>query len=144
PVRVLAFDSPFRLRSRGREFFSTWKRIVGGPRLNTVIRAVALALQKQTLVDRSQDVLREVRALEQVRGAGDKRYNEFLMEIDRARNMAEARRAFASYMRDMKTILRVEHEPLKVLLAGEIYVINEPFVNKDVEKTLGSLEQRVR
>lgn len=144
PVRVLAFDSPFPLRSRGREFFSTWKRIVGGPRLNTIIRAVVLALQKQTLVDRSQDVLREVRALEQVRGAGDKRYNEFLMEIDRARNMAEARRAFASYMRDMKTILRVEHEPLKVLLAGEIYVINEPFVNKDVEKTLGSLEQRVR
>ena len=30
------------------------------------------------------------------------------------------------------------------MIVGEIYVINEPFVTKEIERMLGSLEQRVR
>jgi predicted nucleotide-binding protein (sugar kinase/HSP70/actin superfamily) len=44
----------------------------------------------------------------------------------------------------MRAIPRIDADPLHVGLIGEIYVVNEPFVNKEVEKTLGSLEKRVR
>ncbi len=144
PVRVLAFDSPFPLRVRGRQFFETWKQIVGVPKLTTIIRAVTLTLQKQALVDSSQDILREVRAREQVRGTGDKRYRVFLKDLEKATGLAGARQAFHRYRRDMKSIPITDQDPLKVALAGEIYVVNEPFVNKDVEKMLGSFEHRVR
>ena len=143
-VRVIAFDSPFPLRTRGRQFLETWKQIVGVPKLATIVRAITLTLQKQALVDKSQEILREVRAREKTRGAGDKRYSEFLKDLDRAADLAGSRQAFRRYKRDMETIPLTDEEPLKVVLAGEIYVINEPFVNKDIEKMLGSFEHRVR
>ncbi len=144
PVKVLAFDSPFPLRSHGRKFFDEWKQIVGTPTLTTIIRALALTLQKQVLVDRSQDILREVRARERVRGTGDKRHRVFLKDLDRASQLSQLKKSFDRYNRDMKRIPFTSEETLKVAIVGEIYVVNEPFVNKDAEKMLGSFEQRVR
>jgi predicted nucleotide-binding protein (sugar kinase/HSP70/actin superfamily) len=144
PVRVMALDSPFPLKARGRQFLDTWKEIVGTPGLSTIVRAVTLTLYKQALADKSQDLLREVRAREKVRGAGDRRYRRFLRELEEAFHPVGAWLAFGRYKRDMASIPLTDEKPLKVVVAGEIYVINEPFVNRDVEKLLGSFERRIR
>ncbi len=143
-VQILAIDSPFPWRPNGRNFLERWKQIVGTPRASTVARAVAFALWKQSMVDKADDILREIRARERPRGSGDKRHKEFLHELRLASGFLDSYNAFGRYNRDMKSIPLITEEPLKIAVAGEIYIINEPFVNKDVEKILGSFEQRVR
>ena len=143
-VQVFATDSPFPWRANGRNFLERWKQIVGAPRASTVARAAALAVRKQSMADKAGDILREVRAREVVRGSGERRHKEFLHELRLAAGFFDSDNAFRRYSRDMKNIPLITQEPLKIALVGEIYVVNEPFVNKDVEKILGSLEQRVR
>ena len=58
--------------------------------------------------------------------------------------LSDSKKIFSRYKRDMERVALSHEEPLKLALVGEIYVINEPAVNKDVEKLLGSMEQRVR
>ena len=64
--------------------------------------------------------------------------------MDCARTVKEVWAVFRDYERDMRAIPRIEANPLQVAVVGEVYVVNEPFVNKDAERILGSLEQRVR
>ncbi len=143
-VEVIAVDSPFPLRVNGQRFLNQWKQIVGAPKVSTVFKAITLTLQKQVLIDKSHDILRDVRAKEKVRGTGDKRHKRFLRELDTASGLVESREIFNRYKRDMKSIPSTLQEPLKIAIVGEIYVVNEPFVNKEVEKMLGFMEQRVR
>ncbi|HHY16452.1 MAG TPA: hypothetical protein GX524_00095 [Firmicutes bacterium] len=143
-VQIFATDSPFPLRINGRKFLGQWKQIVGAPMASQVARAAALAVQKQAMVDRAGDILREVRAREKVRGTGESRYKEFLAKIHQTTGFLDSKSVFRQYHRDMKSISTICDKPLKIAVVGEIYVVNEPFVNKDVEKMLGSMEQRVR
>src|SRR5690606_6192868 len=94
--------------------------------------------------DRAADLLREVRAYEVERGRGDERFARFMREMDEAQTAREVWGAFRDYRRDILAIPRVDTDPLRVSVVGEVYVVNEPFVNRDAERILGSLEQRVR
>lgn len=144
PVKVLAVDSPFPWREKGQMFIDACKQIVGKPKSSMLARGASLALVKLWAIDKAQDILREVRAREEERGLGDRRYRKFLREMDKASGVLQALRVYARFTRDMREIRVSKQQPLKVAIVGEIYVVNEPFVNKDIEKILGSLEQRVR
>ena len=143
-VRILAVDSPFPWKEKGQFFLQVVREIVGSPGPGDVVRGATLAISKLFLLDWAQDVLREVRAREEERGLGERRYKEFLREMENASGVLSAVGCFRKFVGDMRGIRRVPGEPLRVSVVGEIYVVNEPYVNKDVERILGSFEQRVR
>ena len=143
-LRVVSVDSPFPLRTKGRALVESGRDL--GVRLGLwdASRAAVLAVAKLNTLDRAAALLREIRAVEAQRGAGDMRFRSFLGEVEAASTLRALARTWRSYENDMKRIPKVECDPLDIAVVGEIYVVNEPFVNKDVEKMLGSMEQRVR
>ena len=143
-VRIYGIDSPFPLKEKGKVLLEQVKEIFGSPKASLAAEAVVLALQKMFRADEANDILREVRAKERVRGSGDKIYNKFMRRFEDAVDKRELKAVFQEYRREMMDIPVTDEEPLKVMIVGEIYVINEPFVTKDVEKMLGSMEQRIR
>jgi len=144
PVRVLSVDSPFPLSQKWGLFVESYRALSGGAHFTKGLRGFRMALTKVAASDRAVDVLRDIRAYEAERGAGDRRFARFLRELDEARSPKEVKAVFGDYCRDMRRIPRLQVDPLRVAIVGEVYVVNEPFVNKDAERILGSLEQRVR
>ncbi len=143
-VEVIAFDSPFPLYSHAKKFIDRWKPILGTPKITAIIEAVMVALQKQVLLDKSLDILREIRATEKIRGMGDQIHREFLNQLRETLHLTDSKKVFERYKRDMEQIPNTSQRALKIAIVGEIYVVNEPAVTKHTEKILGSLEQRVR
>lgn len=143
-VRVIAVDSPLPLRTQGRIVAGSIVDLVGQFEPFRIAKGLVLASAKMAALDRGAETLREVRAFEAARGSGDKRYCDLVLEVDAAATLSKIALAHRRYVRDMRDIPEVECEPLKIALVGEIYVVNEPFVNKDVEKVMGSMERRVR
>ena len=144
-VRVIAFDSPFPWREKGKGFLDQAKEIGGKYRPLSVLRAIRVALTKLVLMDRASERLREIRAKEKERGTGEALHEAFVADIAAAKTTAACVKAFKGLTRALDRVQLLEIDPLRVALVGEIYVLNEPFVNKDVERYLGSsLDHRVR
>ncbi len=143
-VRIYGIDSPFPLKEKGKAFLEQVKEIFGSPKAPLVAEAIILAFKKMFCADAANDILRQVRAKERVRGSGDKIYNKFVPKLDNVTDARGLRAVFEEYKREMMAIPIIDEDPLKIMIIGEIYVINEPFVTKDVEKMLGSMEQRIR
>ncbi len=143
-VRIYGIDSPFPLKEKGKALLEQVKEIFGSPKASLVAETIILALRKMFCADAANDILLRVRAKERVRGSGDKIYNKFVPKLDNVTDARGLRAVFEEYKREMMAIPMIDEDPLKIMIVGEIYVINEPFVTKDVEKMLGSMEQRIR
>ncbi|QUL98237.1 MAG: CoA protein activase [Candidatus Fermentithermobacillus carboniphilus] len=143
-VKILAVDSPLPWREKGERFLQVVREAIGSPRIGALVRAISLAVKKLAVLDRAEDILRETRAREEERGAGDRRYRQFLSGVQAATDMRSVEAVYTEFVRDMKKLWTHPGEPLRVALVGEIYVVNEPFANRDIEKVLGSLDTRVR
>lgn len=143
-ITVLSVDSPFPLAQKWQAFADVCRQIMGRPVAWRLGRALGIAGAKLALLDRAEEVLRDVRSVETNRGSGDARYLKFVEELRRASSGTSILAAYRSYLEDMASIPRDQVVPLHVGLIGEIYVLNEPYVNKQVEKILGSMDIRVR
>lgn len=143
-VEVVGFDSPFPWRERGSAFLRQAEKIVGKPAVRSVIRGASLALSKLLLLEQAEEMLRELRAYEIPRGSGDALYRGFLRDLDVACSIGACVRVFGRFREACMEIPKAREPVVTVAVVGEIYVLNEPFVNKDIERVLGSFEERVR
>jgi predicted nucleotide-binding protein (sugar kinase/HSP70/actin superfamily) len=81
-----------------------------------------------------------IRPYELKKGETTKVFRDCLKIIDQAQTREEIRDAKATCTRMLKDIPRkTSHKPLKIGIIGEIYVVLEPFMNLDVEITLGEM-----
>jgi len=142
-IDVVAVDSPFPLRQKGKEALESIRALGGKPGFGTIARALELAFGKLEIIDMASRRLRWLRAYEEERGAGQRCFDQFMREIAKAESLAGMIRAYRRFVANCRDIRLLDTDPLHVSIIGEIYVVNEPFVNKDVEKMLGSLDRRV-
>ncbi|MBE3519623.1 MAG: hypothetical protein IMW97_04895 [Firmicutes bacterium] len=143
-VEVVGFDSPFPWTERGSAFLRQAQKIVGKPAARAVFGGASVALTKLLLLEQAEEMLRELRAYEVPRGAGDRLYMGFLRDLDAASSIGACTRAFGRFRRECAEVPKTGEPAVTVSIVGEIYVLNEPFVNKDIERVLGSLQERVR
>ena len=111
---------------------------------SVVIREIRLALKKMSDLDAIEQRVQWVRAREVTQGTVDKLWDETLMRVDDALDMA----ALTAAKRDMlKKINSVEMDlgrrPVKIATTGEYYAVLEPFFNLDLERELGKLGAEV-
>ena len=117
-VRIYGIDSPFPLKEKGKVLLEQVKEIFGSPKASLAAEAVVLALQKMFRADEANDILREVRAKERVRGSGDKIYNKFMRRFEDAVDKRELKAVFQEYRREMMDIPVTDEEPLKVMIVA--------------------------
>lgn len=142
-VDIIAVDSPLPLRRKGKQALDAIRALGGRPDFRSIARSLEMAFGKLEIIDMASRKLRWLRAYEDERGAGQRCFNEFMREIAKAGSLAGMLRAYRRYAANCRDIRLLDTDPLHISLIGEIYVVNEPFVNKDVEKALGSMDRRV-
>ncbi len=143
-VKVLTVDSPFPVGEKWASFVNSYKEIAGNPGTLKALKAAFMAIKKLQILDAAADKLRELRAFEKNRGEGERLFRKFEKDVDESKTPGEVKQAFSQYITKAGKVPRIPVVPVKVAVVGEIYVVNEPFVNKNVERILGTLEQRVR
>ncbi|MEW6398062.1 MAG: acyl-CoA dehydratase activase-related protein [Bacillota bacterium] len=139
-----AFNSPVPLRSNWAPFARVVRHVAGGASWPRIISAFRFGWRKVVLTDRGERLLHRWRAFEEERGAADRAYQRFLGRLDRASSYREMNRAWDDFRAELEAIPTLDTDPLHVRVLGEIYVLLEPLVNKDLEKIVGTrVEQRV-
>jgi predicted nucleotide-binding protein (sugar kinase/HSP70/actin superfamily) len=98
-----------------------------------------LGSAKLEVLDRIEREVQRIRAREDEKGRADQVFQEAIDAIDEAMTfgaLAEVRRR---YLEKLRGIPQGKKNPLRVGLAGELYVLIEPFANMNLERELGKM-----
>ena len=111
----------------------------------TILRAIVFALKKVFVVDRMENMLSYYRAREIKEGSAERAYNKGLKYILDANHSHELKDAERRAVAEMK---KVEIDPKRdvvyVDITGEIYLVQDPFSNQNIERELGNMGVQTR
>jgi len=110
---------------------ASWPKIISGFRFG---------IAKMDLLDNIEREVQKVRPREKTIGSANRIYVKAVRAIDEAGDYASLKRVKKEYMQQLTAVPRdTGAQPLIVGIAGEFYVLLEPFSNLDIEKELGKL-----
>ena len=102
------------------------------------VQAVFLALSVLHDIDEIERKLQWVRAREITIGSADKAFEKIAQRMSRVSGLAELKRVKKESLQQLDDLpIDRKLEPLRVNVVGEIYVVHEPYVNKNLEVELG-------
>ncbi len=122
-----------------------FKRICDGASWLRILRAYHFGMSKFRDLDEIERLVQRVRPRELERGSANRLFLEATHAIDDADSMSSLKRIKKDYIEKLKGIPQdPDADPITVGIAGEIYVVLEPFANMDIEVELGKLGVEVR
>ncbi|WP_366921868.1 CoA protein activase [Metallumcola ferriviriculae] len=136
---MLIFEPPLRGLL---DFIKKIGRVIRPTRVSwpTFIKVFKTSWQKLIILDETEILSHQIRPYEVIRGETTRAFKEALTLIDKAETRQEldsAGQAAEMLLRDVTQDR--SRKPLRIGLIGEIYVVLEPFINLDIEKTLGEM-----
>lgn len=111
----------------------------------TIIKAINLAVRKVFIVDRLENLFSYHRAREIHPGEAEKHFNKALQIIydtDRTSSLKKAERLASDEIK--KTEIDASREVLNVDITGEIFLVQDPYSNQNIEKELGRMGVQTR
>jgi predicted nucleotide-binding protein (sugar kinase/HSP70/actin superfamily) len=116
------------------------KPFVQGKSIARIVRGVIYGLYTVFAVDKLYQLANYTRCREKKRGSTDNYMNEFHKKVVQGYGFKAVNNLIKDTSNRLKALeVDLEFNPLKVGLVGEIYGVNETFVNLDIEKKLGNL-----
>ncbi len=111
----------------------------------TIIKALNIAVRKMFVLDRIENLFSYYRAREVDAGTAEKHYNKALsliMEADSTKQLKKAEKE-ASYEIG-QTPIDKNRDVVNVDITGEIFLVQDPFSNQNIEKELGRMGVQTR
>lgn len=109
------------------------------------IRAINMVVRKIFIMDRLENVLSYYRAREITTGTAEKHFkkaSQIILEHNHTRQLKKAEKLAVEEIK--KTPIDENREVLHVDLTGEIYIVQDPFSNQNIERELGKMGVQVR
>lgn len=111
----------------------------------TIIKAINLAVRKMFVLDRIENLLSYYRAREINFGTAEKHYNRALAIVLDAYTTKELKKAELEASEEIrKTEIDLKKEIVTVDITGEIFLVQDPFSNQNIEKELGKMGVQTR
>ncbi len=111
----------------------------------TVIRAINMSVRKMFVLDRIENLFSYYRAREINIGTAEKHYNCALSLIMDADNTKELKKAEKEAEEEIKkTEIDKNADVVNVDITGEIFLVQDPFANQNIEKELGRMHVQTR
>lgn len=111
----------------------------------TIIKAINIAVRKMFVLDRIENLFSYYRAREITQGTAEKHYNRALALIIDADSTKELKKAEKEASDEIKkTPIDVKREVVNVDITGEIFLVQDPFSNQNIEKELGKMGVQTR
>jgi predicted nucleotide-binding protein (sugar kinase/HSP70/actin superfamily) len=136
--RLLVVDAPLPLREKWGKFHGTMQGISGGASWARILNGLSLAYHQLAAMDRADMLAHRLRAFEREQGTMNKVVGSYLARLGRTFDLATMRRLEGEFLAEVATIETEETAPLRVRIAGEIWVVLEQSVTRDVERWLGA------
>lgn len=138
---MLTIESPLPLKTNYGIFKREVRQLFGGESWNKIMGRFILAYQIAAAGETGEKHLFALRAREANRGEGDRVYKKFEMSLKEVTSFMSLYRCFHEFRQESSSISLInDPPPFRVRLIGEIYAVFENFVNRDIAKMLGSLE----
>ena len=110
-----------------------------------IIKSINIAVRKMFILDRIENLFSYYRAREVVVGTAEKHYNKALKIIMDANRTAELKNAEKMASDEIKkTEIDENRDVLHVDITGEIFLVQDPFSNQNIEKELGRMGVQTR
>lgn len=110
-----------------------------------IIKAINLAIRKIFVLDRIENLFSYYRARELTVGTAEKYYNHalsFIIDADTTKDLYKAEKEAIKEIK--KTPIDANREVVTVDITGEIFLVQEPFSNQNIEKELGRMGVQTR
>lgn len=110
-----------------------------------IIKAINIAIRKVFILDKIENTLAYYRARETTFGTAEKNYKKALkmiLDVENARDLKKAAKKAISEIE--KTEIDTKREILHVDLTGEIFLVQDPFSNQNIERELGKMGVQTR
>jgi predicted nucleotide-binding protein (sugar kinase/HSP70/actin superfamily) len=140
---MILIDAPLPLDTNWEPFKNAVHSLTGGVSWLKVIQGIYFGYRKMEVLDHADELTRELRAYERSPGTADELLDELVEEVRQASSIFQLRRAARDFEAAASEIPRIDVNPLRVQVLGEIYVVLEPAINKEIEKILAS-DERLR
>ncbi len=136
---MVAIDNPFPVFKKGRQFLKTLQLITAeGASWPKISRAFVRGYRRLIALDAAENELFYYRAIEKNRGEADRLFNNFSRRLLQLETIGEFEAAYKNYLEELNKLERVENEEIyRVRIIGEIYAVQEKFVNLDLIERLG-------
>ncbi len=110
-----------------------------------IIKSINMAVRKMFVLDRIENLFSYYRAREIVVGTAEKHYNRALSLILDAENTKELKKYEKEALEEIrKTEIDKNRDVLTVDITGEIFLVQDPFSNQNIEKELGRMGVQTR
>ncbi len=110
-----------------------------------IAKAINIAVRKMFVLDRIENLFSYCRARETVTGTAEKHYNRALSLILDASNTKELKASEREAVSEIKkTQIDKNRDVLTVDITGEIFLVQDPFSNQNIEKELGRMGVQTR
>lgn len=111
----------------------------------TILRAIVFAFRKVFAADRMENLLSYYRAREVKTGDAEKAFKKGMKLIYEANHYKELKKAEKQAVAEIKKVkIDPKREILHVDLTGEIYMVQDPFSNQNIERELGKMGVQTR
>ena len=110
-----------------------------------IAKAINIAVRKVFVLDKLENLFSYYRAREIVVGSAEKHYNRALALIIDAENTKQLKQAQKEATEEIqKTEIDKNRDVLTVDITGEIFLVQDPFSNQNIEKELGRMGVQTR
>ena len=110
-----------------------------------IAKAINIAVRKVFVLDKLENLFSYYRAREVVVGTAEKHYNRALALIIEAENTKQLKQAQKEAIEEIKkTEIDKNRDVLTVDITGEIFLVQDPFSNQNIEKELGRMGVQTR
>ena len=110
-----------------------------------IAKAINIAVRKVFVLDKLENLFSYYRAREVVVGTAEKHYNRALALIIDAENTKQLKQAQKEAIAEIKkTEIDNNRDVLTVDITGEIFLVQDPFSNQNIEKELGRMGVQTR
>ncbi len=138
---MVTINSPLPLQQNYQSFIEAIKQILGHLPSHKLLYSALLGYAKAAAAEKAEAALYALRAREKKRGEADRCFRRLEQALNQAASISSIKQAMRQFKADTSAIMLEEGPPpLKVRLIGEIYAVFESFVNHEIARTLGSLE----
>jgi len=138
---MVTINSPLPLQQNYQPFVEAIKQILGHLPPQKLLYSALLGYAKAAAAEKAEAALYALRAREKRRGEADRCFKRLERSLKEAASLSSIKEALRQFQAETSAIVLAEGPPpLKVRLIGEIYAVFEHFVNHEIARTLGSLE----
>lgn len=134
---LLTVESPLPLRTKWVTFRDILKRISDHAPWHRIVSRLYTCYQQLALLDRMEAQTMHLRAFEREQGTANRLFDRYLQRMAQVDSLAEIHRLEKDFFDEVAGIDVEDTHPLRIRIAGEIWVVLEQAATHDIERWLG-------